>query len=391
MPASPDTLATLLIQEDQATILAAALQLCQTLNLPVDSWQAGDPTRALFTFEAQYLSNLDALITGYIQSGTLDNAAQAATTQWLIILAKQQFNVDVPTATYATTQVTLTNTGGGIYDLAAGDVVVKCSTTGSTYTSTTGGVLAGSGGTLSITVVADVAGSASSAGATEIDTLVTTFLGVTCSNPIAAIGTDVPAPAAIVQMCRDKTASFSPNGPADAYRYVALNSALTSTLNPTRARVYADSDTGDVTVYIAGEAGALGSPDVAAVQAAIQQWCTPLCITPTVQSANPVTVFVTYTVYVYTSVNQSAAQIEAAIQTALENLFETLSIGGDITPPATTGFLYQSLIEATIGTVFPGKTFNVVISLPSGDTALGNGDVPALGTITPTVVLVPGP
>lgn len=391
MPASPDTLATLLIQEDQASILAGALQLAQTLTLPVDSWQAGDPTRALFTFEAQYLSKLDDLITGYIQSGTLDNAALATTTQWLIILAKQQFNVDVPPATFATTQVTLTNAGGGIYDLDPGDVVVKASTTGATYTSTTGGVLSGSGGTLSITVVADVAGSASSAAAAEIDTLVTTFLGVTVTNPTAAIGTNVPSPSAIIQQCRAKTASLSPNGPADAYRFVALNSALTGTLNPTQARVYGDSDTGDVIVYIAGTAGALGSPDVAAVQAAINKWATPLCITPTVLSANPVTVFITYTVFIYKSVNQTVSQIEAAIQSALEAVFPTLQIGGDIIPPAATGFLYQSLLETLIGNVFPGKTFDAEIHLPSGDTSLGNGDVPVLGTVMPNVVLVPDP
>jgi uncharacterized phage protein gp47/JayE len=100
---------------------------------------------------------------------------------------------------------------------------------------------------------------------------------------------------------------------------------------------------------------------------------------------------VTYTLWLYKSVNQTTTQIEAAVLTALENLFANEPIGGDIIPPATTGNLYQSVIEAAIGSAFPGKTFRVSLSLPSGDTSLANGDVPQLGTVTPTVNLIPDP
>lgn len=386
MPASPDTLAGLLIEETQAEILAAELQIATAIGLPVTSWQPGDPTRSLFMAESVKLGVLEQEVVGYIQSGFLDYAQG----QWLTVVAQQQFNVIVPGATFATTQVTLTNSLGAVFDLAAGDVQVKNSTSGATYTNSTGGHLAGPG-TLTVTVIADEAGSASSAGAGEIDTMVTDLIGVSVTNPTAAVGTDQQAPATTVQQCRDKWGSLSPNGPAAAYSFVALNSTLTGITTPTRVRVYPDSVTGDVTVYVAGASGALSGGDVTAVQNAITQYATPLTITPTVSSATGVTVAVTYTIWLYKSVNQTTTQIQTAIQTALENLFAAAPIGGDIIPPAATGNLYQSEIEACIGSVFAAKTFRVSISAPSGDTALTNGQVPQLGTVTATVNLIADP
>jgi hypothetical protein len=394
MPNSPTTLADLLIQEDQDSILDAALTLCRKVKLPVDSWQASDPTRATLTFEAEYLAKLDAFITGFAASGTLDAAAQAAVSEWLIILAKEGFNVNVPSATFATTSVTFTNTEGGVFDFEPGDIVVKNAVSGATYTSTTGGIL-GSAGTatdvLTIDVSADQVGTAGNANAGDLSELVTTYLGVTCTNAAPAVGTDAPNASAIVQMCRDKTASLSACGPDDAYRYVALNSALTGILTPTRARVYGDSDTGQVTVYLAGSGGALSGGDVAAVTAAIKRWAAPLCITPTVSSANPVTVFVNYQIWIYESVGQDTAEIETAVDAMLTAVFALLPIGGNITPPAATGFLYTSLILATIGATFPGKIFQVALTLPSADVALENGDVPVLSISGRTVTLVPDP
>src|SRR5262249_39771218 len=143
-------------------------------------------------------------------------------------------------------------------------------------------------GTLTITVIADEAGSGSSAGAGEIDTLVTTSLGVTCSNATAAVGTDEQDESVTRQQCPDKLGSLSPNGPVDAYRYVARNSALTGSTAITRVRAYPDSDTGDVLVYLAGPSGAISSADRALAETAIADWATPLCITPTVSSATNV-------------------------------------------------------------------------------------------------------
>jgi hypothetical protein len=114
----PVSLATLLIQETKDRILSTMLTIATDLGLPVTSWQPGDPTRSLFIIESEFLETLESVVVGFIQSGFLDYA----TGDWLKVLAKQVYNVDVPGATYATTTVTLTNNGGGVYDFLPGDI-----------------------------------------------------------------------------------------------------------------------------------------------------------------------------------------------------------------------------------------------------------------------------
>ena len=399
LPPPPPTLASLLVQETQPDILAQWLQICQTIGLPTTAWQAGDPTRALGMLESTLLSTLETEAVGFISAGFLDSAAQplpdGSINPWLAILAQQFYGLIVPSATYATTSVTLTNSGGGIYEIAPGDLTFTLSVNpGVTYTNTSGGILTGVGSpaaTLSVTVIASQAGAASNAGAGEIDTLVTALLGVSCTNPTAATGQNQQDAATTVQQCRNQQSAFSPGGPAGAYSFVALNQALTGLVDITKAREYDDSETGDVTLYIAGASGTVSSSDVAAVQAAVLANVTPLCITPTVYSAAGYTINVAYTLWIYSSVNQPLATITASIQTALQNMFAARPIGGDVIPPASTGALYQSLIEATVAGVYPSYTFRVTITSPAGDITLTQGQIAQLGTVTPTINFVAGP
>lgn len=382
------SLATLLVEETKEAIYNTGIAVARAIGLPVDTWQAGDPSRSLFHVEAETLSTLESTAAGYISSGFLDYASG----EWLKILAEQQYGVTVPEATYATTTVTLTNTGGGYYpDIEAGDLTFKNSTTDKTYRNTSGGTLAsGPGTTLDVTVVADEAGSDSSAAATEIDTMVTQLTGVTCSNAEAAVGTDEQDESVTRAQCRAKLDSLSPNGPKGAYDYVARDPDLAGTSACTRSRTYSDSDTGDVTVYLAGPSGGVVEADRALIEEAILDYATPLCITPSVLAATNVTVAVTYSIWLYNSVNEDASEIEEAIEAALEAMFADRPIGGDIVPPATTGKLYQSLIVSTIRSVYP-EAFRVTVSAPAADTDLDNGQVAVLGTVTSTINLIADP
>ncbi len=381
------SLATLIIRQTKAEIYEFALGVATALGLPVSSWQAGDPTRSLYHIESELLEALEETAAGFIESGFLDYAEG----DWLKILAEQKFGVTVPGATYATTDVVLTNPGGGLYTVDAGDLVFKSTVSGKTYTSTTGGTLAsGPGTTLTVTVVADEAGSDSSASIGEIDDMVTPLGSTTCTNPAAAVGVDAQDDETTRQQCRARRARATPNGPKDAYTDVALDSELTGTSAITRCRAYGDSTTGNVTVYLAGPAGAVVEADRALVELAILANATPLCITPTVLSCSDVTVPVTYTLLIYKRCNKTAAEIAAAVEDALEQMLATQPIGGDIVAPATTGYLDQSLIASTIRETF-ADAFSVSVSLPAGNTALTNGQVAALGTVTPTITLVNNP
>lgn len=376
------TLENLLVQATKEEIYEYAIAIAQALGLPVSTWQAGDPTRSLYHILSELLAERDEAAVFFCESGFLDYAEG----DWLALLAEQTYGVTVDEATHATSTVTLENTGGGVYTLAAGDLTFLNSATGKTYHSTSGGTLS-AGGTLDVDVVADEAGSDSSAAEDEIDELVTALLKVNITNSTAATGTDRPEDATIRVQCRDKLSSLSPNGPAGAYAYVARNSKLTGTTGITRARVYAEATTGDVLVYLAGPSGGVSEDDRAAAEEAIVKWATPLCMTPTVTAATDVTLAVTYTAWIYKTANVDANTAEAAILKALQTLFANHPIGGDIIPPATTGSLYQSLIASTIRGVYP-ECFRVTVSAPAGDTALANEEVAKLGTVTATINLV---
>ncbi len=134
----------------------------------------------------------------------------------------------------------------------------------------------------------------------------------------------------------------------------------------------------------------MSEPDRVLVEAAELLWAAPLCITPTILAATDVPVPVTYSAWVYKSCNKTEVEVAADIETALEQMFATRPIGGDIIAPATTGKLYLSLIESTIKATFP-QIFRVTISAPAGDTSLANNEVATLSTVTPTINIVVDP
>lgn len=387
------TLASLLVQKTKAEIYERALSIAESIGVPVTTWQPGDPTRSLYYIEAEQLAEMEPTISGFISSGFIGLASGV----WKKVCAKQQYNVDVHEATYATTDVVLTNADAfATYEIDPGDLTFKSGLTEKTYHSTTGGALA-PGGTLTVSVVADEAGADSSAAAGEIDELVTTLLGVTCTNPTAAIGRDEQDEATTELQCLDKLDSFSPNGASGAYTYVARNPDLTGTTAVTRARDLSDSDTGDVTIYIAGPSGAVPEPDRLLVEAAIARTCMPLCITVSVLSATPVVVPVTYEMWVYKSVNRTDAQIQTEVQTALEKMVSAHPIGGDIIDPDAPGYLFASLVESTIRSVYKDSAasrdpvFRVSMSVPAADTPFDRSQVVSLGVVTGIIHFVQDP
>lgn len=381
------SLASLILTETRAAIYNYALGLATSLGLPVTSWQVGDPTRSLYHVLSAKLAAFESNITGYIKSGFLDHSEDV----WLKVNAEQTYGVEVPAATYAETTVVLTNGSTNLYIIDAGDLTFASSVTGKTYRNTTGGTLAvGPATTLSVTVVADEAGSGSSAGAAEITRMVTTLDLVTCTNATAAVGIDEQAESVTKQQCKDMQDATSPDGARGAYAYFVRNPDYGGTAAITRVRTYGDSTTGIVTVYLAGPSGGSSAADVALAQLAVVRWCLPLCHTPIIAAASNVTIAVTYELWLYKSCNKTVAQVRTAVSTALGVLFSQRPIGGDVVAPATTGKIYQSDILATIVKAIP-EGFRASVSAPSGDTALTNGQVAVLGTVTGTIHLEDDP
>lgn len=380
------TLPTLLVRGTKAAIYQTGLAIATAVGLPVTSWQTGDPTRSTFHFVSEILDNLEQSIVLFIGAGFLDTAQG----DWLKLLAAQVYGYTAQEATYATTDVTLTNGGGGLYVIAAGDLTLKNTTSGATYHNINGGTLSPGPATLTLTFEADEPGSASNAGVGEIDDMVTTLLGVTVANAAVAVGLDEESPESIRDNARAKLGSLSPNGPRDAYDYVARNAALTGTTEITRTRTVGNTTTGIVNVYLASASGAVTAEARDAAEAAIVQWANPICFTPGVASATAVTVPVAYTLWAYSSIGQTTSEIEEAVEAALIDLFRTRPIGGDVIG-SDPGRLYVSLLVAAIRATFPEHIFRVTISAPAADVDLAINEVASLGTVTATINLVADP
>lgn len=374
------TLSQLFSVETITNLYQRGLDVADALGLPVTSWRAGDPTRSLYWYTAEILNTLETAVSDYIKSDFLDYASG----DWLTFVAEQKYGVERIEATYAAGDLTLSNAGTNQYDFDPGDLTFYNSTNQKTYHSTTGGTLAPSG-TLVVSFEADEAGADSSAALDEIDELVTTFLDVSISTSEAAIGVDEQSDVSLREQCRDSLGALSPNGPLDAYTFVAKNSDLTGVTEITKADSIGNSVTGDVSVYLAGPTGAVSSGSRDAAEAAILQWATPLCVTPTVASAANVPITITATVEIYSTVGETESAIQTAVQDALSDFFasDENRIGGD------DGALHASKIESVIFSAFPGYIFNVTLSSPSGDTSIAAGQIATIsGTPSITVVFV---
>ena len=366
---------TLLVAETAASILETGLQLAVAVGLPVTTWRVGDPTRALFKFVAEVLGAREEIAVLYAKSAFLSTAED----DWLTVVADEVYGVERTAASPATSTITLANGGGGYYDIGgAGGVVitVASSTSGATYHSTSALTLAGLGATGTVEVEADVEGSDGSAGEDEIDTMVTSLLGVSITASTAAVGVDAQDDSSLRAQCEATLGALSPDGPPDAYEFVACAVALTGAAEVTRAQSSADSATGDVTVWIASASGAASGASVTAVQAAIDEWATPLTVTATVAAATEVEVAVTATI----SGVDLPATIEADAEAAVAAMLATVPIGGLVARSAIISALQVLAVAAGATSV------SVALTVPAADVDLDDGEVATVGAVAVTEV-----
>lgn len=374
----------------RADVQASIYRVLGVLGVNTTSWAAGAVVRTMSVATSAVLSAFSQIQAQIAQSGFVP----LATGDWLTLAAKYVYGVDRLDATFAAGQLTLTNTGGGIYDVDAGDLTVATPTTpdpksGKTYRNDTFFHL-GAGATITIPITAVEAGGDSSAGAATITVLVTSLLNVTCSNPTALVGLDAETDAALRVRCSEKLGALSPMGPWDAYAYAARN-AHRSTGEPcgvTRTRTLKDGF-GNVTLVVANAAGpVLGTigdlaTDIGAVDEAVQQLAAPLAVTAHTESAGIVTQAVTYELWAYNTSGLNDAQIKSAVSDALAVFTSAQPIGGNtLLPSDTTGYVWNDAIKAAIAATLPQQIFHVVVTVPASDVALTLSQVMALGTVS---------
>jgi hypothetical protein len=364
-------------------MLADLLEIAASFDLPTTSWQQGQPLHTLLKTVAQKLADY-SIVAAEIAKGGFGDLLPSDS--WADLWASSRFNVTRVEAEAATGYVDLSNTSVTQYDLAAGDLIVAHATTGKTYRNTEAISVLALVGLSDVEIAADEVGTDSNAAPGAITVLVSSLTGVTSTNPESVLGTDKETTAALVARARAKLAARSPLGPRDVYDYVATTPELSDVgVAITRTRTVADEETGLVTVYLATASGAAEAGDVAIVQAALDEWATPWCITATATAATEVTKAVTYQVWMSGS-SLTSTQIKAAIDDAIATFFSTLPVGGYLIPP-DTGALYLEALRQAIGRATPGIQ-QVSVTLPAADVSMTPDQVAVLGTITSTITIL---
>lgn len=366
----------------------AGLNALEDLGFPVTSWHSGAIPRTMNALFARMFAPWTSAMAALHAAGFLDYAERGL----LTLLAKQVYDVDREPATFAPGWVTLTNTGGGNYVLAARKARILNPTTKKLYTNVSAFTLGPLQTGLEVEVVALEAGSGSNAGPGGLSQLQTPLLGVTVTNAAALVGRDEESDPSVRLRCRAKLGALSPNGPKDVYDYVARTSELVDGVVVTRTRIIADSSTGDVRCILAGPSGPLSGGDVAKVQAAYNRLAGPQCIDPLAESASGVSVAVTSTVYVYNDANLDEAQVQALVLSHLTAWFATIPIGGFNAETLYRHQIQSQILRAGAAGAAEPPIFRADIAAPASDVTLNDGfdglagQVATLGTVTTNVV-----
>ena len=373
------------LTRDQIT--TSIYNVLQALGVETSTWKPGGVVRALITCFAYVLAAFSTWSATAVRAGFL----LLSSGDWLRSAAKYDYGTDYVAATFATGTVTVNNSSGNAYSFAPGELVCQAtlSVGGQSvlkFYHNTANVVIGVGPSTvtDIAVQADEIGSASTAPAGAINTLVPPYPGLTVSNPVAVVGQDDESDASLTARALLAPSAVSPNGPADAYRYVC-----TSTLSPTsgtqianRVRVIPGNP---VQVYVLGASGAVSgstgdpSTDLGAIYLQLTTRVLPIGIGLTLQSGSTTVLTFGYTLSMYQSA-LSDADINTLVAQAVAGVVANVPIGGH--PPA--GLFYLEDLRAAIVAAVPGA-FHVTLTI-SSDIALSVGQALTVGTITQTAV-----
>ncbi len=369
----------------------AIFDALEARGVQTTTWKPGAIARTIISGAAIVMAAFSTLQQRIAESGFLGLAQE----DWLTIVASEVYNVERDAGTFATGDVTLDNTGGGVYVVAIGDLTVSNSTSGKTYRNTAAFTLDAFETGEIVPVQAVELGADSTSAAGFIDTLETVLLGVTVTNPTALVGLDEESDESLRTRSLAKTGTLSPNGPADAYRFLAL-SAETDDGTPagvTRVTTIPDGE-GNVTVIVATASGPVTgtvgdtSTPLGAVDETIQTQAVPLAVTATTTSATTKPISVTYEAFVRTTVGLTSAELLTNIALALSTYISQQPIGGSRKVPGG-GFVFTTALESVIGEAVGTKQLvDVDLALPTGDVVIGTTEAPVAAFISGTIIFM---
>lgn len=349
------------------------------LGIPADKWRAGGVASTILTVTANILAMMAGLISGFILGFFLPTA----TGDGLKLLAQYLYGVIVPSATFASGNLVLTNTGGGVYTKAAGEVTALNPSTGVTYTNTSAFSLAALG-TVTVNFAATtVSGTAGNAAPGTITALSTVLLGVTVSNPASFVGVDAPGDDSIRALCLNKLGAMSVRGVRAAYAYaiqVAVNSVTGAPVNINRYALLSDSHIGTVNIYIASPSGAPSMTDLAGVMASVETNARPEAVAANVIGVIEVPYSPGITIWCRLQTGTSITAVQTAAANALADFISKYPIGGitandDANPGAAFTGLFAAGVMGALAAGVTTTTAELLSCQGAIDLALTNNQV----------------
>lgn len=346
-------------------VLSSLLATLAAQGFPTTAWQSGSvPRTLLYVFSV-------AIAALYVLVGDIGAAAilDYATGQWLTLHAASRFDVTRAASTFATHTLTLNNApGAGPYTIAPGQLLMQ-SSGGVRFRSTnTANVVVPLSSSVSITMMAETAGTAGNATPAVIVSPANAGMGSTY-GAIATSGAEEESDASLRARCKAKWSTLGRGATLDAYVYLATTSSATTV---TRARAVTGGGNGTVYVYVAQTSQAASGGQVATVQAYINVR-KPFTDGVTVYPAQAIPVDVTATV-TFESATYNTSAARAAIEAALHAALDARPIGEDV----DLGAIYAAIRGAAAGVL------DVDVTTPAGDTSIGDSQVSLAGALSLT-------
>ena len=402
----------------KAAVLSDLYAIGQALGLTTTAFQPGEPVPVVLDVVTSWA--VDKLWNPWIVPALRGVYLDYSTGNWLALEAWSRYFRPKIESQAGTGPIVLENRGSFFGTLAAGQVRIKSTPTGKTYTNTTVGSLsAWAGGmapypTVSLTFQADEDGTASNAQPGDIAAYPTPLVAGpanvfarTNAGPI--LGSDEEADDRLVTRCRSAAAELSSSGPRAAYvgacmdpigsftRRGLLPPTSWGTAAPaiTRVRVV-DAGNSNTHVFLASDsgpaAGDMGTAgtDVFKAHVALNLFIVPPGVTESTLAASPNDQNLgAITLYIDAAANVSADDAAAGANLSIAYFFSRLAIGGARKVGGGTGYLFAEAVKEVAGSwpqpipgdpsgnvYYPKIPGLLTVDAPSlADVALGVGDV----------------
>jgi len=355
MPLTLAQLTKVVTEEEALELLLGELQ---ALKINARAWQEGSVPLTLVRVFARTYANFTEVVRQLTEAGF----NETSTGEFLDLFSKSHYrNGRKPAvSTEGLVRMTASSTSPGPFSFGASELVFADSITGQAFRNVDPGLI-NANESVDLLVRAEAPGSVGDVATNTITVMRTPLAGVSADNPlpsgatswITKNGSDVESDEALRERNASKWGSLGIGSPALAYQHWALEA------HESVRRVWVDDQNprgpDSLDVYIAGDAGAISSVAVEAVNTFFTGDVDGLRRVAfgadlQVKSANRLDLPLRGTVYIQSSYNTRATQLEVVRR--LRDYFKLLPIGGtritvDAAGRVILGELFRAMLSVT--------------------------------------------